>query len=34
MVFIFIFVGGFAFSWGPTAWVYSTEIFPISMRHQ
>jgi hypothetical protein len=32
MSFIFIFVGGFGFSCVPTAWVYCTEIFPISMR--
>jgi sugar porter (SP) family MFS transporter len=30
--FVYIFVASFAFSWGPTAWVYCTEIFPLSMR--
>jgi len=30
--FVYIFVAAFAFSWGPTAWVYCTEIFPLSMR--
>lgn len=32
IVFVYIFVASFAFSWGPTAWVYCTEIFPLSMR--
>jgi sugar porter (SP) family MFS transporter len=32
IVFIHIFIGGFAFSWGPIAWVYCTEIFPLTMR--
>jgi sugar porter (SP) family MFS transporter len=30
--FVYIFVASFAFSWGPTTWVYCTEIFPLSMR--
>ncbi len=30
--FVYVFVASFAFSWGPTAWVYCTEIFPLSMR--
>jgi sugar porter (SP) family MFS transporter len=30
--FVYIFVASFAFSWGPTAWIYCTEIFPLSMR--
>jgi len=30
--FVYIFVASFSFSWGPTAWVYCTEIFPLSMR--
>ncbi|CAF4458444.1 unnamed protein product [Rotaria sp. Silwood2] len=30
--FVYIFVAAFSFSWGPTAWVYCTEIFPLSMR--
>ena len=32
IVFVYVFVASFAFSWGPTAWVYCTEIFPLSMR--
>jgi len=32
IIFIYIFVGGFAFSWGPIAWIYCTEIFPLTMR--
>jgi MFS family permease len=32
IVFIHIFIGGFAFSWGPSAWVYCAEIFPLTMR--
>jgi MFS family permease len=32
IVFIYIFVGGFAFSWGPIAWIYCAEIFPLTMR--
>lgn len=32
ITFVYIFVASFAFSWGPTAWVYCTEIFPLSMR--
>lgn len=30
--FVYVFVASFAFSWGPTAWIYCTEIFPLSMR--
>lgn len=30
--FVFVFIIGFASSWGPTAWIYCAEIFPISMR--
>jgi sugar porter (SP) family MFS transporter len=30
--FVYVFVASFSFSWGPTAWVYCTEIFPLSMR--
>jgi len=32
ITFVYIFVASYAFSWGPTAWVYCTEIFPLSMR--
>ena len=32
IVFVFIFIIGFASSWGPIAWIYCAEIFPISMR--
>jgi sugar porter (SP) family MFS transporter len=32
LAFIYIFVAGFAFSWGPIAWIYCTEIFPLTMR--
>ena len=32
IVFVYVFVASFAFSWGPTAWIYCTEIFPLSMR--
>ncbi|CAF4175443.1 unnamed protein product, partial [Rotaria sordida] len=30
--FVYVFVAAFAFSWGPTTWLYCTEIFPLSMR--
>jgi sugar porter (SP) family MFS transporter len=32
IVFVYVFVASFAFSWGPTTWLYCTEIFPLSMR--
>ncbi|CAF1103722.1 unnamed protein product [Didymodactylos carnosus] len=32
IVFVYVFVAGFAYSWGPTTWIYCTEIFPLSMR--
>ncbi|GAB5593454.1 high affinity glucose transporter [Umbelopsis nana] len=32
IAFIFIFVAGFAYSWGPIGWLYPAEIFPIRMR--
>jgi sugar porter (SP) family MFS transporter len=32
MFFIYMFVAGFAFSWGPVPWIYCTEIFPLTMR--
>ena len=32
IVFVYVFVAAFAFSWGPTTWLYCAEIFPLSMR--
>ena len=32
ILFVYIFVSAFAFSWGPTTWLYCAEIFPLSMR--
>ena len=32
VTFVYIFIGGFGFSWGPVAWVYCAEIFPVTMR--
>lgn len=32
VVFIWIFVIGFGFSWGPTAWVIVSEVFPLGLR--
>jgi sugar porter (SP) family MFS transporter len=32
IVFVYVFVASFAFSWGPTTWLYCAEIFPLSMR--
>ena len=32
IVCIYIFVAGFAYSWGPVGWVYPAEIFPLSVR--
>jgi len=32
IVFIYVFVAGFAFSWGPIAWIYPAEIFPMRVR--
>lgn len=32
ILFVYAFVASFAFSWGPTTWLYCTEIFPLSMR--
>ncbi|UJR07838.1 hypothetical protein I4U23_012121 [Adineta vaga] len=32
IVLVYIFVAAFAASWGPTTWLYCTEIFPLSMR--
>jgi sugar porter (SP) family MFS transporter len=31
-VFLSIFIGAFALSWGPVPWIYCTEIFPLTMR--
>lgn len=32
IVLVYVFVAAFAFSWGPTTWLYCAEIFPLSMR--
>ncbi|CAF2604039.1 unnamed protein product [Rotaria sp. Silwood2] len=32
IILVYVFVAGFAFSWGPTAWIYCSEIFPLNMR--
>ncbi|CAF1647623.1 unnamed protein product, partial [Adineta ricciae] len=32
IVLVYLFVAVFAASWGPTTWLYCTEIFPLSMR--
>ncbi|KAI9264360.1 general substrate transporter [Phascolomyces articulosus] len=32
IVMIYFFVAGFAYSWGPTGWVYPAEIFPLNIR--
>lgn len=32
LVLIYLFVGSFAYSWGPIPWVYCAEIFPLTMR--
>ena len=32
IVFVWIFIGHFAFSWGPVAWIVVSEVFPLSMR--
>lgn len=32
IIFIYIFVAGFAFSWGPIPWMYCAEIYPLTMR--
>ena len=29
---LYIFVGGFVFSWGPIPWIYCAEIFPVTIR--
>ncbi|KAI8319285.1 general substrate transporter [Martensiomyces pterosporus] len=32
VVMVYIFVCGFAFSWGPIGWIYPSEIFPMHIR--
>ncbi|KAI9313592.1 general substrate transporter [Dichotomocladium elegans] len=32
IVMIYVFVAGFAYSWGPVGWVYPAEIFPLNVR--
>ncbi|CAL5866708.1 uncharacterized protein PFLUO_LOCUS918 [Penicillium psychrofluorescens] len=32
IVFVWIFVINFAYSWGPVAWIVVSEVFPLSMR--
>ncbi|KAJ1653238.1 hypothetical protein IWQ61_006598 [Dispira simplex] len=32
IVFVYIFVAGFAYSWGPIGWIYPSEIFPLHVR--
>ena len=32
IVFVWIFVINFAYSWGPVAWIVTSEVFPLSMR--
>ncbi|KAI9256905.1 general substrate transporter [Sporodiniella umbellata] len=32
IVMIYIFVAGFAYSWGPVGWVYPAEIYPLAIR--
>ncbi|WPH01343.1 Quinate permease [Acrodontium crateriforme] len=32
IVFVWIFVANFAYSWGPVAWIVVSEVFPLSMR--
>ncbi|THY57751.1 putative MFS monosaccharide transporter [Aureobasidium pullulans] len=32
IVFVWIFIGCFAFSWGPVSWIVVSEVFPLSMR--
>ncbi|KAI9342386.1 general substrate transporter [Pilaira anomala] len=32
IVMVYIFVSGFAYSWGPVGWVYPAEIYPLSVR--
>lgn len=32
MLFIYLFVVGYSFSWGPLSWVYIGEMYPIRLR--
>ncbi|KAJ1981603.1 hypothetical protein H4R35_000647 [Dimargaris xerosporica] len=32
IVFVYVFVAGFAYSWGPIGWIYPSEIFPLNIR--
>lgn len=32
VVFVYIFIANFAYSWGPIGWVYNSEIFPLRVR--
>ncbi|KAJ1959632.1 hypothetical protein GGI12_004240 [Dipsacomyces acuminosporus] len=32
VVLVYVFVAGFAFSWGPIGWIYPSEIFPMHVR--
>ncbi|KAI8871288.1 general substrate transporter, partial [Ramicandelaber brevisporus] len=32
IVFVYVFVGGFAYSWGPVGWIYPAEIYPLRVR--
>ncbi|PLB49903.1 putative MFS monosaccharide transporter [Aspergillus steynii IBT 23096] len=32
VVFVWIFIINFAYSWGPVAWIVTSEVFPLSMR--
>lgn len=32
VVFVYIFIANFAYSWGPIGWVYGSEIFPLRAR--
>ncbi|KAF1802074.1 general substrate transporter [Mucor lusitanicus] len=32
IVMVYLFVAGFAYSWGPCGWVYPAEIYPLSIR--
>ncbi|KAI8871500.1 general substrate transporter, partial [Ramicandelaber brevisporus] len=29
---VYVFVGGFAYSWGPVGWIYPAEIYPLRVR--
>lgn len=32
VVFVWVFISFFAFSWGPVAWIIVSEVYPLSMR--